>query len=161
MGVMSEDFVIVRQNNAVVKLRFETLTVEDEVKIGQYVPHTPIAIYQNKFYELNPKNSMFTVVDLGQMRILSSCELRNRCPEPLKEPTFLQFKNVLLVQTGKNFYIFDLLKQKWTKLNTGEAPVSVKDAMILMPNSKNIYLVMNKQIVHYDTFSERFTVEKT
>lgn len=34
---MSEDFVVVRQNNAVVKLRFETLTVEDEVKIGQYV----------------------------------------------------------------------------------------------------------------------------
>lgn len=96
------------------------------------------------------------------MKILSTCELRSKCPEQLKEPTFLQFKNVLLVQTGRNFYIFDFLKQQWTKLNTKEeAPVPVKDAMILMPNSKNIYLMMNKQIVHYDTIAEHFTVEKT
>ena len=88
---------------------------------------------------------MLTVVDLCQMKLLSSCELRNKCPEPLRDPTFLQFKNVLLVQTGRNFYIFDFLKQQWVKLNIKEeAPVSVKDAMILMPNSKNIYLVMDR-----------------
>ena len=89
MGIMSEDFVVVRQNNALVKLRFETLTVEDEVKIGQYAQHTPVAIYQNKLYELNLRNNMLTVVDLNQMKILSTCELRSKCPEQLKEPTFL------------------------------------------------------------------------